>query len=94
MNANRMMWEGLFVFSLKIKSVMPFLRFSTETSAWYYEYIKIGPQSEHVGPYHALIYLHLIPEPAFLLVHHLLVMRTRVHTHLCLLSRGLSSFSP
>ena len=34
--------EGLFVFSLKTKSVMPFFAiFLAETSSWYYEYIKI-----------------------------------------------------
>ena len=47
---------------------------------------KIGPQREHVGTT-SCYYLHLVPEPAFLLVHHLLVMRTcmrtRVYTHLC-----------
>ena len=44
-------------------------------------------------------YLHLVPEPALLLVHHLIVMRmcmrARVHTHSCLLPRGFDFvFSP
>ena len=46
--------------------------------------IKIGPQSEHGGSASSS-YLHLKTEPALLLVHRLLVMRTymrtRVHTH-------------
>ena len=60
-------------------------------------YLKIGPQSEHVGTA-SCPYLHLVPEPAFLLVHHLPVMRmcmrTGVHTHLCLLPRGFVPFLP
>ena len=60
-------------------------------SRYTHQNIKIGLQSEHVGTA-SCPYLHLVPEPAFLLVHHLLVMctcmRTRVHTHLCSLPRG------
>ena len=42
-HANKIMTgEGLFVFSLKTKSVMSFFAiFAAETNSWYYEYIKI-----------------------------------------------------
>ena len=49
--------EGLFVFSLKTKSVMPFFAiFPAETSSWYYEYIKITTLGTNYTSYKVYVY--------------------------------------